>query len=119
MRLSETEQLIMEKVWEKGTPVTAAELLQEMSAEKSWKMTTMLTFLSRLCDKSFLKAEKRGKTNWYTAAVSKKSYRMGAAKELLNGLYGGSVKGLVASLTENEGLTGEDIESLRRWLETR
>ena len=45
MKLSDAELEIMEKVWELGAPVTAAQLTERM-AEKGWKPSTLLTFLA-------------------------------------------------------------------------
>ncbi|WP_417025891.1 BlaI/MecI/CopY family transcriptional regulator, partial [Candidatus Allofournierella excrementavium] len=50
MKLSDAELEIMEKVWELGAPVTAAQLTERM-AEKGWKPSTLLTFLARMVNK--------------------------------------------------------------------
>ena len=60
-RLPDAELEVMQTIWSLGTQVTAAEVQQH--ADKDWKMTSVLTFLSRLCDKGFLPARRRdGKT---------------------------------------------------------
>ena len=51
-RLPDAELEVMQTIWSLGTQVTAAEVQQH--ADKDWKMTSVLTFLSRLCDKGFL-----------------------------------------------------------------
>ena len=82
MKLSDAELEIMEKVWELGAPVTAAQLTERM-AEKGWKPSTLLTFLARMVNKGALAVEKQGKQNLYRALVSAEDYRAQAARELL------------------------------------
>ena len=78
MKLSDAELEIMEKVWELGAPVTAAQLTERM-AEKGWKPSTLLTFLARMVNKGALEVEKQGKQNLYRALVSAEDYRAQAA----------------------------------------
>ena len=56
--LSESEMEIMRVIWDAGSPVTAAELL-ELFAHKGWKIQTVSTFLSRLVEKGVLSVERR------------------------------------------------------------
>ena len=72
-RLPDAELEVMQTIWSLGTQVTAAEVQQH--ADKDWKMTSVLTFLSRLCDKGFLSCTKEGRQNLYTPLVSEEDYR--------------------------------------------
>ena len=71
-RLPDAELEVMQAIWSLGTQVTAAEVQQH--ADKDWKMTSVLTFLSRLCDKGFLSCTKEGRQNLYTPLVSEEDY---------------------------------------------
>lgn len=66
-RLPDAELEVMQTIWSLGTQVTAAEVQQH--ADKDWKMTSVLTFLSRLCDKGFLSCTKEGRQNLYTPSA--------------------------------------------------
>ena len=70
-RLPDAELEVMQTIWSLGTQVTAAEVQQH--ADKDWKMTSVLTFLSRLCDKGFLSCTKEGRQNLYTPLVSEET----------------------------------------------
>ena len=48
-RLPDAELEVMQTIWTLTPPVTAAEVQQHASSD--WKMTSVLTFLSRLTDK--------------------------------------------------------------------
>ena len=127
-RLPDAELEVMQTIWSLGTQVTAAEVQQH--ADKDWKMTSVLTFLSRLCDKGFLSCTKEGRQNLYTPLVSEEDYRqhesVGFLRRLCGGklcfhlrqlLCGGSVKNLVASLSDAGALTEQDIDELRAFLD--
>ena len=89
-RLPDAELEVMQTIWSLGTQVTAAEVQQH--ADQDWKMTSVLTFLSRLCDKGFLSCTKEGRQNLYTPLVSEKDYRQRESVGFLRRLCGGSVK---------------------------
>ena len=87
-RLPDAELEVMQIIWSLGTQVTAAEVQQH--ADKDWKMTSVLTFLSRLCDKGFLSCTKEGRQNLYTPLVSEEDYRQHESVGFLRRLCGGS-----------------------------
>ena len=72
--LSESEMEIMRVIWDAGEPVTAVWLL-EVFAHKGWKIQTVSTFLSRLVEKGVLSVERRGRSNFYTPAVTEQGYQ--------------------------------------------
>ncbi len=70
---------------------------KKQHADKDWKMTSVLTFLSRLCDRGFLSCTKEGRQNLYTPLVSERTTVSVRGVGFLRRLCGGSVKNLVAS----------------------
>ena len=71
----------------------------------------------RLCDKGFLSCTKEGRQNLYTPLVSEEDYRQRESVGFLRRLCGGSVKNLVASLSDAGALTEQDIDELRAFLD--
>ena len=118
MRLSGAEWEIMEQIWQMEQPITAAELSERMRS-KGWKPTTLLTFLTRMVAKGVLTVQKNGKQNLYTACFTSESYRASEAKELLEKLYSGNVKHMVAALYQDNTLTNEQLDELQEWLDER
>ncbi len=116
-RLPEAELKVMQIVWSLSPPVTAGEIQQ--NADKDWKATSVLTFLSRLCKKGFLECKKEGRQNYYTALIGTEEYRRYEGKRFLRSVYGGSVKKLVASLSDAGELSDEDLEELRDFLDQK
>ncbi|MDO4269793.1 MAG: BlaI/MecI/CopY family transcriptional regulator [Eubacteriales bacterium] len=116
-RLPDAELAVMQIIWKLAPPVTAADVQQ--NAAKDWKATSVLTFLSRLCEKGFLKCEKEGRQNQYTPVVSREAYLQRESVGFVKRLCGGSVKNLVASLSDAGALSDGDIDELRAFLDAQ
>ena len=84
-----------------------------------WKATSVLTFLSRLCDRGFLSCEKEGRQNLYTPLVTREAYLQRESRSFVERLCGGSVKNLVASLSDAGALTENDLDELRAFLDAQ
>ena len=56
-RLPDAELEVMQTIWTLTPPVTAAEVQQHASSD--WKMTSVLTFLSRLTERAFCPVPRR------------------------------------------------------------
>lgn len=117
--LTEAEETIMSKIWEISTPVTSIMLLEAFSETRGWKSQTISTFLSRLVDKNYLSVKKRGTANQYQAIISKEEYEQSFAREVINKIYGGSVKRLIASFVESESISRDELEELKQWFNER
>ena len=70
-RLSPSEWEIMRICWKLGR-ANVRQILKEDLKKKTRDYRTILTFVSRMAGKGFLKVEKEGNTNYYTAALPQK-----------------------------------------------
>lgn len=116
-RLPDAELEVMQAVWSLEPPATAAQVQQIVPSD--WKATSVLTFLSRLCDKGFLSCEKEGRQNLYTPLISQEQYRQTESRSFVERVCGGSVKNLVASLSDAGALTESDLDELRAFLDAQ
>ena len=116
-RLPDAELEVMQAVWSLEPPVTAAQVQQNVPSD--WKATSVLTFLSRLCDRGFLSCEKEGRQNLYTPLVTREAYLQRESCSFVERLCGGSVKNLVASLSDAGALTENDLDELRAFLDAQ
>lgn len=116
-RLPDAELEVMQAVWSLEPPATAAQVQQIVPSD--WKATSVLTFLSRLCDKGFLSCEKEGRQNLYTPLVSREAYLQCESRSFVERVCGGSVKNLVASLSDAGALTESDLDELRAFLDAQ
>ncbi len=114
--LPDGELEIMQIVWQSEPPVSRSVIEETLCRRRMLAPSTIITFLSRLCDRGFLSVTRRGRTNYYTPLVSKKDYLAGESRRMLDRLYGGSVSALAVSLSES-GIPKEELAELRRLLE--
>ena len=114
-RLPDAELEVMQIIWRTGQPVTSGYVQEH--AEQNWKSTSVLTFLSRLCEKGFLAREKQGKQNLYTPLVVEEDYLKQESASFLQRVHRGSFKNLVASLVDAGALKSDDIAELRAFLD--
>ena len=115
-RLPDSELELMQVIWQCDPPVSRTEIEAQLDEGRHLAPTTILTFLTRLCEKGFLSVERHGKTNCYTPLISEKDYLAQESRSILNRLYGGSLKAFATSLVD-AGVTKEEIEALRQMLE--
>ena len=113
-RLPDAELEVMQTIWALQPPVTAAEVQQ--NAPKEWKPTSVLTFLSRLCEKGFLRCEKQGRQNYYTPLVREEAYLQRESRSFVQRLCGGSVILMVGRPAEASAVDARDIDAPRSCL---
>jgi predicted transcriptional regulator len=114
--LPDGELEIMQIVWQCEPPVSRSIIEETLGRQKRLAPSTILTFLTRLCDRGFLRAERRGRANLYTPLVSRREYLAKESRRMLDRLYGGSLSAFAVSLCDS-GVTKEEVEALRKMLE--
>lgn len=115
-KISDAEYEIMEIIWDMEGEVTTADIVERLGENNPWKLTTILTLASRLVEKNVLRVRKEGRTNYYSPNISKDEYKSYQASDLIEDMYGGSVKSLIASLYNNKKINKEDIKELTDWI---
>ena len=117
-QISDSELELMKIVWASGGTALYAQIMEELAkAGRTWQKNTVITLLSRLVDKGLLKTSKIGRRNQYAALVTQADYQTAQARTLLNKLYQGSAKGLVATLIQGKLLSPADYEELKQYWE--
>jgi predicted transcriptional regulator len=115
---SDSELALMQIIWSAGGRAQYAQIVEELAQSgRLWQKNTVITLLSRLVEKGLLSVNKLGRRNEYTAVVSEADYQASQAQALVNKLYAGSAKGLVATLIQQDLLFPEDYAELKRFWE--
>lgn len=115
-QISDSELELMKIVWASGGTALYAQIMARlMQTGRTWQKNTVITLLSRLVEKGFLKVSKLGRRNEYTAVVSEADYQAAQTQALVNKLYEGSARDLVAALIRREALSVQDYEELKRF----
>ena len=111
-KISDSELEVMKVLWEAEDALPVTTIREVLSARKGWEATTVKTLVSRLVGKGAVSQEKR-KVFFYAPLISEKEYNAWATGNLVQRLYKGSVKDLVAALVSSDELSDEDIAELR------
>ena len=120
-QISESERILMKIIWEKGGKALYSEIMEELEKEQNeWKKNTVLTLLSRLVEKKYLKIKKIGRRNEYVAYISETEYQTMQTHNFLDKIYGGSVKNLVSTLLQQDILSPEELGEIEQfWKEKK
>jgi len=111
-RITESEVEVLRVLWEAGSELPMADIRKTLEQRSKWEASTIKTLLRRLCDKGVVLATKK-EVFYYKDMVSETEYNEYTTQSLINRLYSGSAKKLVASLLGSEKLDYTDIEELR------
>lgn len=111
---SQTEIDILNLLWEKKQWMSGADFWQYFNSHgKPCKRQPVITYLTRMEEKGLL--VKNGKKYMYAYTPEEFEYKK--AKELLDTMYDGSLKNLVAALTGSNKINRKEADELREYLD--
>lgn len=115
-QISESELILMKIIWENGGAALYSRLMEELARdENEWKKNTVLTLLSRLVEKKFLKTNKVGRKNEYTALITEREYQAMQTSSFLDKIYNGNVKSLVSTLLQQDIISPQELNEIERY----
>lgn len=115
-RLPDAELEVMQAVWACEAPVARADIDAKLKDTHPMALTTLLTLLTRLSEKGFIRIEKEGRSARYIPLVGRQEYLAQQSRRFLDKLCGGSLPAFAAALCDS-GLSREELAELRRLLE--
>ena len=118
-KLPDAELELMLIIWEAGKPVTRVEIEEKMDEDREVLPNTVLALLTRLEKRGFVKKERDGKTNLYSALIEKEPYLKEMSKGILDKMFHSSLKNFAAALYEGEELSEADVAELMEFLENK
>lgn len=117
IKLPESELEIMQAIWalnEEGEKfVTASLIMKRFTSLSRLKLTTILTLITRLQVKGFIKTEKIGRSNCYTPLITSAEYRKFASGDFVEKVYMNDKMGLISALVGDEKLTAEELDEIK------
>ena len=116
-RLPDSELDIMLVLWHHTPPMSRLEIETVINEKKALAPTTILSLLSRLEKKQFVSVTKEGKTNYYTPLISQEEYQNCESKNVLERVFGNSLKSFVTSLYRGKELTQQDVAELYDYIQ--
>jgi BlaI family penicillinase repressor len=109
--LTDREAQIMDVLWRRGEAL-ADEVREDLPGRPH--DSTVRTLLRILETKGYVAHESRGKSYVYRPAVDRAQAQRSALQEFLGRLFGGSAEDLVLRLVEDEILTPQQLEQIRK-----
>jgi predicted transcriptional regulator len=115
-KLPDTELEVMQAIWACDTPVSRAQIDEILKQTHPMAVTTLLTLLSRLAEKGFIKIVKEGRSSVYEPLVSQQEYLAQQSNRFWQKLCGGNLSIFATALCDS-GLSKEELAELRSLLE--
>ena len=114
--ISEAEYQVMKLIWEE-VPVSTKVVTERLTEETSWKPKTIQTLLSRLVKKGAIGYKKEGRVFVYTPLIKEEDYVEQESSSFLNKFYDGALNSMVVNFLEQDKLTENDINELKKILD--
>jgi BlaI family penicillinase repressor len=115
-RLPDGELEVMQAIWACTPPVARAEIHALLKDAHPMAPTTLLTVLTRLAEKGFIRIEKEGRSARYIPLISRHDYLAQQSSRFLHKLCGGDLPTFASALCDS-GLSREEVAQLRDLLE--
>lgn len=112
-KLFDAEYKMMDLIWQ-HEPIPSPELIQMCEERFGWKKSTTFTQIRRMVDRGFVKNEK----TILTTLVKRSQVEQYDSEEVVDGRFGGSLPKFVTAFMESKRMTQEDIDELRRILDS-
>lgn len=109
-KLTEREEQIMQVIWQKDA-VFIREVVERFPKPKP-HYNTVATIVKILVKKGFLKSEKVGNTDLYSAKVPIEEYRKEDIKDIKKKYFGNSLPKMMAHFAKQEKLSDQEIKEL-------
>jgi predicted transcriptional regulator len=115
--LGEAELQVLKALWDAG-PATVREVMNRLhESGRRVAYTTVLTFLTRLELKGFVRADKSDLAYVYRPAVSRNQVTRSRLKAVIDALFDGEAAPLVLQLMKTERFSADELAELQKHIE--
>jgi predicted transcriptional regulator len=114
-RIADSELEVMRVLWDAKTALPVSQIRKAICQKTGWEGSTAKTLLYRLQSKGVVAQERRD-VYYYYPCVTEEEYNEYMTQTLIDKLYKGSAKNLVASFVSSKKLSDDDIAELRNML---
>lgn len=117
-QLGRVQLLIMQTLWAAGR-ATAREITEAINQNEPIAHSTVQTLLRGLEEKSSVAHEAEGRTFVFYPLVEEHEFKQSATRDLVERVFGGSAGQLMAHLLENEEVSREELDEIRKLINRR
>ncbi len=115
-KISESEYEVMKVIWD-NFPISTNEIIEKFENKSEWSPKTIQTLISRLVKKGVITYEKHSRVFVYTPVISENEYINQESKSFLNKFYNGTINSMLLNFIEEDVLSDEDIDELKKILD--
>ena len=115
--LGDLQHAIMAVLWDRGE-ATTADVHEALHAERGLALTTIATMLRKMEDKGVVAHRAEGRQFVYRPTVTRAAIRESMVGELVERVFGGDAKALVAHLVSEHEIDPKELDELRRRLDS-
>ena len=116
--LTEAELRIMQMLWQNG-PGTVQQILDALPAQPALAYNTVLTTIRILEKKGYVGHDKDGRAHVYRPLVERGEASRSEIRHLVSRFFRNSHEDLVLNILEDRGIDPDELERLRKMLETK
>ena len=115
--LGTAELEVLKALWDHG-PATVRQMLNHLHDQgRQLAYTTVLTFLSRLEQKRFVKSDKSDQAYVYRPIVSRQKVTATRLRSVIEQLYDGAAAPMVLQLMREENFSSDEIAELQNLID--
>lgn len=114
--LTEAEWVIMKVVWE-NEPCAAGTVQEALEKSKDWAYSTVKTTMDRMVSKGLLKIDKIRNLQLFSSTVSQDDAKKGEFRKMLKRAFDGALTPMMQFLIDQEGLSKEELNQLRQFVD--
>ncbi len=115
-KISDSEWEVMKVLWDKS-PLTSSEIVEILKPVTKWSPTTIYTLISRLVNKKAIGIKEGSSPYICYPLVSRKDCSKKEYSSFIKKVYNGSLNLMLSNLVEEQDLSEEDIEELKKILD--
>ena len=116
VRPTDAELTILQVLWDRG-PSTVREVYKIISSDKNVGYTTVLKLMQIMTDKGLVERDDTVRPQIYRARDSEDRMQRQLLTDLIERVYGGSVKALVLHAIGSRKPSAEDLKAIEKMLD--
>lgn len=114
-QISEREWEIMQVLWSRA-PLSAEEIIDQLSRKSNRHPKTVKTLLNRLIKKKALTFQKEGRSYLYRPAVTERECVAAESQSFLQRVFGGALTPMLAHFVRQRKLSEKELQELEQIL---
>jgi BlaI family transcriptional regulator, penicillinase repressor len=118
-KISTAEWEVMRVLWNAGDPMTSREIIEALEGNSAWQPKTIRTLVNRLTDKGVLAREETGRVLSFSPTMAESACIRDESQTFLKRFFDGGLTPMLAHFLENEEVSQEELDGLRRLLDEK